>query len=294
MRFIKRYAPLIFRLILRAAVIFAVVTAIYLGRRPLRTDLFVGNIHPGVSYRRGIVNRPDRIVYHLIEVDLTTPGLSFTSTDPVTEIEYAAQTVEEFAAENDTEVAINGNFFYPFHSEAPWDFYPHRGDLVELSGIAINDGVRYSSPRHDWPALCISSEPRAEISSSGRCPAGTQTALAGNIQTVKDGRMVELPDEKVYTRNVIGVNETGDRLWILIVDGKQPFYSAGATFFFCAQLLKEAGATDVLNLDGGGSTTLVIKQDGEQQVFNAPYHTRVVMRQRPVANHLGIQIEKME
>ncbi|MEM9073198.1 MAG: phosphodiester glycosidase family protein, partial [Myxococcota bacterium] len=38
-----------------------------------------------------------------------------------------------------------------------------------------------------------------------------------------------------------------------------------------------------LNLDGGGSSTLVIRQ----RVMNAPIHTRLPMRQRPVPVVLG-------
>lgn len=288
----KRNARLISRLF--GAIILLAISgaAFYFGRRPFRSDLTIQNVHPGIHYTRSTAQRPYLSVYHLLEVDLTTSGLTFVSTSPQTGPHYAAQTVQAFAETHGTDLAINANFFYPFESNNPFDFYPHAGDLVELSGLAMNNGVVHSAPRQTWPALCISAEPRAHISGSGRCPAGTRIALAGNLQTVVDGRMAELPDEKVYPRTVIGVNETGDRLWILIVDGKQPFYSEGATYFFCAQRLREAGAADVLNLDGGGSTTLVINQDGDQQVFNAPYHTRVVMRQRPVANHLGILVQR--
>ncbi|MEM8857243.1 MAG: phosphodiester glycosidase family protein [Chloroflexota bacterium] len=290
MKFLKHYAPFLIRFFYLLAAALVLITAVYLSRRPSRTAVVIDNIYPG-SYQRGIQNSPYRAVYHLIEIDLTTPTVSLIGTDPVSGFEYGAQTVEEFALANDTEIAINGNFFYPFHSHNPFDFFPHRGDMVELSGLAINNGQLHSDPRPDWPTLCVSGDQRVEIGEFGRCPTGTQVAIAGNIQTVKDGKLGDLPDENLYTRNAVGVNEFGDRLWILMVDGKQPFYSEGASYFLCAQLLKAAGATDVLHLDGGGSTTLVIKQDGNQQVFNAPYHTRVVMRQRPVANHLGIQID---
>ncbi|MEM9776086.1 MAG: phosphodiester glycosidase family protein [Chloroflexota bacterium] len=274
------------------AALLIIACTVYLGRRPSRTAVVIKNIHPGISYQRGIQNSPYRAVYHLIEIDLTNPAVSLIGTEPVSDFEYAAQTVEDFALENDTEIAINGNFFYPFHSNNPFDFYPHRGDLVELSGLAINNGLIHSDPRPDWPALCVGSDQRVEIGEFGRCPAGTQVALAGSIQTVRNGSMAELPNEEVYTRTAVGVNKTGDRLWLLLVDGKQPFFSEGATYFLSAQLLIEAGATNVIHLDGGGSTTLVIQQNGEQEIFNAPYHTRIVMRQRPVANHLGVQVDE--
>jgi hypothetical protein len=49
----------------------------------------------------------------------------------------------------------------------------------------------------------------------------------------------------------------------------------------------ELGAYKALNLDGGGSTTLVVADSGGTRSLNSPIHTRIPMRQRPVANHLG-------
>ena len=171
LKFIKPYAPLFLRFFFWSAALLIISTAIYLGRRPFRSELLIENIHPGINYQRGVLKSPHRTVYHLLEIDLTTSGLSFVGTEPESLLEYAAQTVEQFATANDTEISINGNFFYPFHSNRPWDYYPHQGDLVELSGLAINNGMMHSAPRAEWPALCISDEQRVVVSDSGRCPS---------------------------------------------------------------------------------------------------------------------------
>ena len=60
-----------------------------------------------------------------------------------------------------------------------------------------------------------------------------------------------------------------------------------------AALMKRLGAWRAVNLDGGGSSTLVVEKDGAAQVMNAPYHTRIPMRERPVANHLGVYAEPL-
>jgi hypothetical protein len=281
-----------YRLVLSVSILLLLGTMIYLGRRPRRTVLEIKNIQPGINYYRGFESDPYRAVYHLLEIDLTTPSLSFLGAEPGDGRKYAAQTVEEFARVNKAQIAINANFFYPFTADAPWDYYPRQGELVEVKGTLISDGVVHNWPEHRWPALCISDVPRAEIHASGRCPEGTKTAVAGNIQTLVDGEQIQFPDEELMPRTVIGVNETGDRMWILVIDGRQPFYSAGATLYFTSKLLKSVGASDVLNLDGGGSATMVIEENGEPKLFNSPIHTRIVMLQRPVANYLGIQISQ--
>jgi hypothetical protein len=55
-----------------------------------------------------------------------------------------------------------------------------------------------------------------------------------------------------------------------------------------AEIALALGADTALNLDGGGSTTLVMAGESGPQLLNAPIHTRIHMRERPVGNHLGV------
>ncbi|MEO0989215.1 MAG: phosphodiester glycosidase family protein, partial [Cyanobacteria bacterium J06639_14] len=81
-------------------------------------------------------------------------------------------------------------------------------------------------------------------------------------------------------------------LWLIVVDGKQPHYSQGATLTQLSQIARKLGADAAINLDGGGSTTLVMATPKGPKVLNAPIHTRLPLRERPVANQLGFQAEK--
>ena len=52
-------------------------------------------------------------------------------------------------------------------------------------------------------------------------------------------------------------------LYILVADGRQPGYSMGLSTWEVAEMLRYLGADDGLNMDGGGSTTLYIRdKDG--------------------------------
>ena len=68
-----------------------------------------------------------------------------------------------------------------------------------------------------------------------------------------------------HPRTLIGVDREGDA-WLVVVDGRQPDYSAGMTFAELVRLCERLGLTDALNLDGGGSTTMVVKG----QIVNRP------------------------
>jgi hypothetical protein len=82
---------------------------------------------------------------------------------------------------------------------------------------------------------------------------------------------------------------------LMVVDGRQPNYSEGATSVELTDLMRQYGAYNVMNLDGGGSSTLAVadKQRGPQ-VLSCPIDGRIPDRERPVANHLGIFARPLE
>jgi len=56
-----------------------------------------------------------------------------------------------------------------------------------------------------------------------------------------------------------------------------------------ASIIIEFGGYSALNLDGGGSSALVIEgEDGKPLQLGSAIHTRIPGRERPIANHLGI------
>ena len=47
------------------------------------------------------------------------------------------------------------------------------------------------------------------------------------------------------------------------------------------------GADKALNLDGGGSTTLVVSSNSQAKLLNSSTHTLVPLREGSIANYLG-------
>jgi hypothetical protein len=67
-------------------------------------------------------------------------------------------------------------------------------------------------------------------------------------------------------RTAVGYNSTKDTLVIVTVDGRQPNHSMGLNLYELSRLMKMLGCTDALNLDGGGSSSMVIRDS----VVNKP------------------------
>ena len=60
-----------------------------------------------------------------------------------------------------------------------------------------------------------------------------------------------------HPRTIVGVDEEGF-IWLAAVDGRQPNYSVGMTFADLQRLADRLKLVSALNLDGGGSTTMVV------------------------------------
>lgn len=247
----------------------------------------------GISYRREFRRSPRPAMVHVVTIDLTAPGLKVLVTpgeQQSIESETTARTTSEFLQEFGLQLAVNASFFHPFREVTAWDYYPASGDRVGVVGQAIANGVEYSLPLAQWPVLCISAAQQAQILMAVKCPAGTMQAVAGNRVIVKNGKAIEPIDaanDRPYARTAVAVNATGQRLWLIAVDAKQWRYSEGVTLAELAEMAIALGADRALNLDGGGSTTMVMATATGAQLLNSPVHTKIPMRERPVANHLG-------
>ncbi len=81
-----------------------------------------------------------------------------------------------------------------------------------------------------------------------------------------------------HPRTAVGWDDDGQVLWIVVVDGRRPPYSVGMSLPELADLFEALGTEEALNLDGGGSSALVVAgapvnrpsdRTGERAVANA-------------------------
>ncbi len=100
--------------------------------------------------------------------------------------------------------------------------------------------------------------------------------VGGGDVIVEEGRYIpetadEYADKVRYARTAVGITESGEGIFFS-VNGKKENYSSGMTYAELAEKMIELGAKTVLNLDGGGSTTVGVKLPGntEMKVMNYP------------------------
>lgn len=255
--------------------------------KPVRETLFAG-----VEYERQARNTPRPMVIHIIKVDLQQPGIGFLVTpgNPDEDLPLSARTTSRFLREFKVQLAINGDGFTPWYSNNIFDYYPHSGDPVEPIGMAASLGTIYSGLTDNEPVLYIARTNRARFNA----PIGrVHNAISGNLMLVEQGRRATSLETLPQPRTAVALDKAGKRLIIVVIDGRQPRYSQGATLVELAEIILEQDGHFGMNLDGGGSTTLVkMGANGEPVVLNSPIEHGIPGRQRPVGNHLGIFADK--
>jgi hypothetical protein len=242
----------------------------------------------GITYQLKVRHTPRPMVVHVLTVNLRAPGIRFLVTpgSPKAEHPLAARTTSQFLSEFHLQAAINGDGFTPWHSNTILDYYPHQGDPVTPIGMAASQGVIYSQPTDAEPTLYIGRDNRARFNNP---IGGIYNAISGNTMLVEDGKANSLPDELPQPRTAIGLDQKMRQVIIVVVDGRQPGYSEGATLAEMADLLIEFGAYSGMNLDGGGSSTLVVEgPNGKPEALNRPIDLGIPNRERAIGNQLGI------
>ncbi|SFB27152.1 Calcineurin-like phosphoesterase [Amycolatopsis marina] len=138
-----------------------------------------------------------------------------------------------------------------------------------LAGLSEGDrvGVEYA-PRSDAGELAVS--------------------VGGNRVLLRDGEIQQVDNVATHPRTAVGFSADGTKMWLATIDGRQAD-SRGMTELELAQHMKSLGADDALNLDGGGSSTLLAREQGERatSVHNSPSDGG----ERLVPNGLGFATE---
>lgn len=260
-------------------------------------------IHPGVRHFDLVRKGEFLLVAQVIELDLTRSDLALVTTPADTSggMEFIAKRTTRFLDETDAIAAINASYFLPFAGGSPGgeDYYPHEGEPASASGAVIANGALVSPVETDLDirvnSIVCFEQLAIAIADEQSCPSGFSNGVAAGPRLLADGArrsFAEFDNRYATTpqpRTAIGVSADGQRAWLVVVDGRQNGYSDGATLGALTDLFIELGASNAINLDGGGSATLVVADEGgAPRLLNRPVHTGVPGRERPVANHIAL------
>ena len=156
------------------------------------------------------------------------------------------------------------------------DFFDMGGTNV-MRGLCIKDG-EFISGTGDRPWFGITLDGDAVMGTADDYSAYTgklAQAVGASHVILKNGAAATLSvgtefSDTRHPRTAAGVTDDGT-IVLLVVDGRQPAISNGASLVDLAHIMASFGCTDAVNLDGGGSSTFIVKNEkGELVTENSP------------------------
>ena len=157
------------------------------------------------------------------------------------------------------------------------DFFAISGDY-HPEGLAIKEGQQISTSIANRPFFGVTYDGEVIISTGSQYSSALnlRTAVGGSDILVRNGAPYSIGDTSnnygtIQPHTMAGVREDGSYV-LAVIDGRQETISNGATLARCALVMMDLGCTDAINLDGGGSTTLITRDSAtdEYTVQNNP------------------------
>lgn len=235
-------------------------------------------LREGVSVKALALEEPRLMKAYIARVDLSTPGIGFTATDRAENwgetmpdytnrtvlIDTKRETTAAFMARRraqglDVELAVN---------TAPWGPWvpPFTHTYGSFRGWNVSGGVELSHGKNPRRGAFIVVRKDGRVDATPRVPVAETNSVAiamcgfGMIMTngVPTFAVAHPRPVQLAPRTALGVTADRKTLVVLVVDGRQPGYSLGADIEDLYNILRKEGVTDAVNMDGGGSSSLVV------------------------------------
>ncbi|XHS77760.1 phosphodiester glycosidase family protein [Burkholderiaceae bacterium UC74_6] len=245
----------------------------HFGPKPPGDDLPWQQRTPAVAYLR-YAPLKDSVV-HALRVDLQTPGVQVQLTPQV----EAGQTLPNMASVAGTLASVNASFFTK---------------TFTTRGLTVSHGEAWSgiSEQQNSPLIACNSQPRCviQLHAPFELQPGWTEVVAGTPWLLDEGRQRTAIDDgicaylcaKAHPRTAVGLDASGRWLYLVAAEGRRgPVL--GLTLTELSQVMHQLGAHNAVNLDGGGSTTMLLQ--GESLVARPLNELEL----RKVANALVIR-----
>ncbi len=233
-----------------------------------------------------------------LRIDLRDPDVQMFTDPPCANCAPPNETIgystSSFLNIYGVQVAVNANF-------QPLCCFYTDGIPLDVTGLSISRGVVVSAQENATDSSAVMFTTNKQVTMIGTNwpstnTAGIYTAVSGHYPLITNGVNIgytytNLPDtiHQVQPRTAVGVSQDGRYLYLITIDGRQPGYSDGALDPETADWLIRFGSYNGINLDGGGSTTMVMADcHGNPIRLNIPSDVAARGQERVIANHLGV------
>ena len=267
-------------------------------------------VQQGIRLVKLELSKPRMMKIAVMRIDLKTPGLTLVTTGRDKDwgkempdrpgIKIATKRITSAEFMKNARKSWNGgrvvNMIAVFNAAPwiPWESpFNHKYGLP--LGLNISNGTVVSDNHPELPALIewkkggIALLPTVDR----KLIPQIKEAASGFCCILHHGKI--LPDDGIsvglHPRLGGGISADRRYMYVVAIDGRQKEWSLGATGSETAQILLAAGASDAINFDGGGSTSLLYWDAKSHKPVATNRHTSGGYM-RPVGSNVGVVIKR--
>jgi hypothetical protein len=222
------------------------------------------------------IQRLPAIAYMAI-VNLRTPGL---------EVKFGGSTTRktltsDFARANNCQIAINGEAGASPRANSGFGVW--YGNWISAGKVVMKEGVSNKRP---FLSFDRQSNPVFTAMAALDRSIGPDkfNVIWGRWDAIIDGRIQTQNERDRQPRTAMGISKEGDKLYLMVVDGRQPRYSIGFTRAEVGAFLQAFGASNGMLCDEGGSSCIYVKK------FNRVVNSPSDGEERVTYTHFGISL----
>jgi exopolysaccharide biosynthesis protein len=266
-------------------------------------EKFPSHPYAAVHYEyRELKNPPQQV--HIVRIDLTDKNVHIRAVPggpdpdgPEGKWECVLNPPSKVAEREGFDVVVNGDFFQHLNkkdaegAEARNIF--KQGIPASPLGPCMTDGKLWAPTTRPRQSVIVDNTGHVSIERIIDPPANAfQIMGTSNERLINDGKNVAHTGTQyllqAHPRTAVGLADHGKTLVLIVADGRRKGEATGYKLDALADLMLAEGCEDAVNLDGGGSSVLAIRDpsNGKMKILNHPSDGH----ERPVANVLGVSI----
>jgi hypothetical protein len=165
-----------------------------------------------------------------------------------------------------------------------------EGLPVDIHGMVVSQGKTISPIENNRMPFWLDSQRKPHLGDPGAGDSVAEAVSDWFSPLLVNSRIIpDSADRVLHPRTALGFDNSGAWLLLIVIDGRQPDFSEGATLYELAEILQSQGCSQSINLDGGGSSIMLIQEMGKDiRAFNSPSDKPF----RPVPVMLGVRKSK--
>ncbi len=261
-------------------------------------------LYKGVSYRL-LEKNNGSLKIHQIKIDTDDPDVEIFTTAPNKNgYETPAIKPSTFLKKEKAQVVMNGTGYSPAQTQA-------EGMPKRSKSMAVYKGIKYAELQNEDAVFVVLNDGTKKILKREELEAYEGTISmgigawpwAGVPGLLIDNGVSRVPSELTHdeqaARSAVGISEDGKSLYWVVVQGRprkesifKELITDGVSLYNLVSIMEELGCYRAMNLDGGGSSALVIENiiNGKPLVLNIPSDLK---GERAVGNHLGLKAPRI-